>query len=229
MCPLPAAVREVGLRRATRHIAQVCAEAVLPPSVAVWRGSGHLKRVALTFDDGPCELTDAYLRVLEQYGVLATFFVVGEQCAERPDLVANIAAHGHELAGHGYTHRAFPWLHAAGLLEDELARTERLLPEVLPRRRPLVRPPRGATSLVSLAACARAGFTTVLWSFDSGDCRTESVHDVARSLCERPPEPGGILLFHEGQEWTLGALPAVIEQLLEVGHEPVTVGQLLSG
>lgn len=216
------------LGRTTRRLARVVAQAVLPDSVVVWRGPRHRRRVALTFDDGPSEMTEAYLRVLDRYGVRATFFLVGELCAARPDLVIEIAARGHEVAGHGYTHRPFPGLCAADLLENELVRTAELLPKGSLQKRPFVRPPHGEVSLQSLAACARAGFTTVLWSFDSGDWCTDRAHDVARTFREHSPKPGEILLMHEGQAWTLGALPAVLEQLLEVGHEPVTVGQLLA-
>src|SRR5260370_41632004 len=100
------------LRAAGRHSARRLARAILPEAVVVWQGRAarpatgarHRRPVALTFDDGPNELTRAYLEVLERFGARATFFVVGEMCADHPELVAAIAAGGHELSAHGYTH-----------------------------------------------------------------------------------------------------------------------------
>jgi peptidoglycan/xylan/chitin deacetylase (PgdA/CDA1 family) len=209
--------------RRIRHGVRSVAERVLPSSLVVWRGRRDRRRIALSFDDGPCELTRDYLAVLERYRARATFFLVGEACASQPELVHAIAARGHELAGHGYTHRRFPTLSAAEL-EDELLRTQALLP---PRSegRLLVRPPHGAVSLSTIFVCARMGFTTALWSDDSGDWCTQSAADV-RSADWRP---GAIVLMHEGQTWTLEALPRILGKLRQEGHELVTVGELLDG
>jgi len=210
----------------SRRLAKALVQAILPPSLVVWRGPASLRRVALTFDDGPTQLTRAYLDVLDRVGARATFFVIGKLCDRHPDVVADVAERGHELCGHGYTHRTFPRLHRVGLLRDELRRTASLLPPSR-RDRPMVRPPHGAVSLMSLATCARAGFTTVFWSLDSGDSRTDRSADVVSAVVGRRLEPGAIVLFHEGQRWTLDALPTVVERLKEAGHDLVTVGDLL--
>jgi peptidoglycan/xylan/chitin deacetylase (PgdA/CDA1 family) len=209
-----------------RRLVKAIAEAALPPSVVVWRGSGLVRRVALTFDDGPSDLTRAYLDVLESAGARATFFVVGELCAKNPVMVGEISQRGHELAGHGYSHRRFPSLCKLGLLRDELYGTARLLPAD-PRARSMVRPPHGAVSPASLAACAGAGFTTVLWSRDSGDCRTTQASEVVARTLRAGIEPGMIVLFHDGQSWTLEALRTVVTRIAGAGHEMVTVSELL--
>lgn len=208
----------------------------MPESVVAWHGrvgrmatSGSSgRRLALTFDDGPSELTSAYLDVLRRFGARATFFVVGGLCALHPEIVSAIAAGGHELAGHGYTHRPFPGL-VADDLRAELTRTSALLPRASGKR-PLVRPPHGAVSLSSIITCARAGFTTALWSHDSGDWRTTRADEVCAAFeGEKLPGPGAIVLLHEGQSWTLDALPRVLGMLSEGGHDLVTVGELLGG
>ena len=112
-----------------------------------------------------------------------------------------------------------------GLLEGELAQTEALLPRS--GRRRMVRPPHGGVSLPSLVTCARAGFTTVLWSHDSGDSRTDSPDRVVRAVLNVRIPGGSIVLLHEGQKWTLDALPEIVHALKEGGHEMVTVGELL--
>jgi peptidoglycan/xylan/chitin deacetylase (PgdA/CDA1 family) len=202
------------------------AAGALPRSVLVRQGSTARKRVALTFDDGPHAMTDAYLDVLDRFGARATFFVVGRACGEHREALRHIVARGHEVAGHGFTHTAFPKLGAAAL-RDELERTAALLPPVRTGLR-LVRPPTGATSLRSLALCARAGFTTVLWSRDSDDCRTTSPDEVAARVAPEVVAPGDIVLLHEAQAWTLAALPRILEGLARGGFEAAAVSELLA-
>jgi len=242
---LPA--RGSSLHERVRRGAKLLAEQVLPESMVVWRGrEGRSKpltalrgvvfggaakvasagRVALTFDDGPTSLTPAYLDILAQLDVRATFFLVGKLCERHPELVAAIAARGHQLAGHGYTHRRFTALSQAELA-DELERTRRLLPpgDGLVE---LVRPPFGAVSLTALAACRRHGFTAVLWSLNSGDWRSHDAGQIERNMAEQAAAPGEIVLLHEGQSWTMKALPAIVGGLRQAGHELVTVGELLA-
>ena len=219
------------LKARGRRSAKAIAEALLPTSLVAWRepgtrrGQGGAGRVALTFDDGPTPLTRDYLAVLERYGVRATFFLVGELCARHPELVLAIQRAGHELAGHGYTHRRFTNLTPRALI-DELERTRALLPAE-PNKRPVVRPPHGSVSLTSTVTSASAGYTTVLWSYDSNDWATHQASEVTRTFEEQPVDPGEIVLFHEGQTWTLDALPRVIERLRRAGHELTTTGELL--
>ncbi len=222
------------LRAVARRAARGLARAILPESLVTWQaaaptavGAAQRRRpIALTFDDGPDELTPDYLEVLARFGARATFFVVGERCAAHPELVSAMAAGGHELSVHGYTHCRFPGL-SASELRKELNRTASLLPLRSGRRR-LVRPPHGAVSVSSLFTCASAGFTTVLWSHDSGDWCTRNADDVCAAFeDERALRPGAIVLLHEGQPWTLHALPTVLGKLSEAGHDLVTVGDLL--
>src|SRR5262245_32986684 len=81
------------------------------------------KRVALTFDDGPDELTPEYLELLDHFGVPATFFVCGAIAVERPDLIREYVRRGHQLANHGYDHARFTKLSRKELL-DQLVRTD---------------------------------------------------------------------------------------------------------
>ena len=196
-----------------------------PRSLLVRRGGATDPRVALTFDDGPDELTPRYLDVLDRLDVRATFFVVGESCLRHPGHLREIVARGHEVASHGHTHRVFPSLSARDLA-GELALVEREIPPS-EGRRPLLRPPRGSLSPQSLLRCAAAGYTTVLWSVDSDDCRTEAVDEIVRRASEAGP--GDIVLLHEGQPWTLEALPPIVASVRAAARKLATVSELLSG
>jgi peptidoglycan/xylan/chitin deacetylase (PgdA/CDA1 family) len=223
---------EPELRAGSRRGVRALAQAILTSSLVVWRGPEAQRlprhapgRVALTFDDGPMQLTPGYLAVLQRLGVRATFFVIGQACARHPELVREIADQGHELAGHGYTHRRFTKLSHAEL-GAELARTEALLP---PKKngRSLVRPPHGSVSMRSMLTCMQKGFTTVLWSFNSNDWCNKETALVERTFNEQSARAGEIVLLHEGQSWTMDALPAIVGALRKAGHELVTVGELL--
>jgi peptidoglycan-N-acetylglucosamine deacetylase len=215
--------------RAPTLVGRLRAAAVgaLPEAVLVRHGPrrGGGRRVALTFDDGPHELSPRYLEVLARHGARATFFVMGSASVERRQTLLDMVAEGHEVSSHGFSHRPFPSLSAAEL-DDELDRTAEVLPP--PRtRRPLVRPPYGALSPLSLLRCARAGYTSVMWSLDSDDCRTSVPAEVAARLRPEAVAPGDIVLMHDGQPWTLAALPEILGNLGAAGFQLVPVGELL--
>jgi peptidoglycan/xylan/chitin deacetylase (PgdA/CDA1 family) len=181
------------------------------------------RRVALTFDDGPDAMTPEYLSVLSRLGVRATFFLVGENAARRPDVAREIVRRGHEIGGHGWTHEAFSTMsHAA--LSQELALTSTVLPSN--GRRPMMRPPRGALSLRALLQLAGAGYRVVLWSVDSDDCRARDPRAIERRLAPGRLVSGDVVLMHELQPWTLQALPRVVGALHDAGWDLVTVGDL---
>jgi len=197
-----------------------------PRSVLAIRGSrrDRTRRIAITFDDGPDAMTRGYLDTLGELGIPATFFLIGENAARAPDAVADVVRRGHEVGGHGWSHTPFPAL-TAGALLDEIGRTAAAIP--VPIR--LVRPPCGALSMRALAQVASAGYRTVLWSLDSDDCRTRDPHEVARRMSPARVRSGDIVLMHEMQAWTLGALRRAVPVLRDAGFTFTTVGDLIDG
>lgn len=206
-----------------RRAASALLDALPPNALLVRRGRRDRARVALTFDDGPDDATPAYLDALDALDVRATFFVLGGCCALRPELLRAIVARGHEVASHGFTHRHFPALEAREL-RDELDLTRELLPPAT-RARPWVRPPGGELDVASVLGCARAGYAIALWSVDSADCRTRDPRRVVdRAMRARA---GDVVLLHEGQRWTLDALPELVGRLRAVGLEPGTLADVV--
>ena len=197
------------------------------PLILVKRGprTHGSKRVALTFDGGPGDMTARYFDECDRLGVRATFFLVGENVAKRPESVLEYVRRGHEVAGLGYTRTPFPRL-AAAVLVDELTRTSDLFP---PSRtsRPFVRPPDGDVTALSIARVAAAGYVTALWSLDSGDTTTHDPRLIEARVAADRMSDGEIVRFQEGQAWTLEALPRVVSQLQGAGFEACTLGELL--
>jgi peptidoglycan-N-acetylglucosamine deacetylase len=190
------------------------------------RGPAASKRVALTFDDGPDELTPAYLERLDDLGIPATFFVSGERAARHPEIIREYLRRGHQVANHGFDHQRFTALSRRALL-DQLECTEQAIGGQVTGRS-WVRPPHGALDARSLLALRSAGYVVALWSVDSGD---HAEHDPARIAERCSPAivgSGDVVLLHEGQRGTLDALPRIVAALHGAGLECVTMHDLFA-
>ena len=73
----------------------------------LWHGPRDRRRIALTFDDGPNDLTPAYLDVLGELAVPATFFVMGYYLERRSEAMAAYRSGGHQVGSHGFFHKRF--------------------------------------------------------------------------------------------------------------------------
>jgi peptidoglycan/xylan/chitin deacetylase (PgdA/CDA1 family) len=176
--------------------------------------------VALTYDDGPDPVsTPAFLALLAAYDVRATFFLLGEHAVRHPALVREIADAGHELAVHGWTHRATPTL-PPGVLAAQVRRAAVAIEEVGGTPVHLYRPPYGVLSTETLVAGRTAGLRTVLWSAWGRDWeRTATPERVVRTVT-RTLRPGGTVLLHDTdrtaapESWrvTLAASRALLEE-----------------
>ena len=123
------------------------------------RGPAASKRVALTFDDGPDDLTEQYLDLLDDLGVPATFFVIGEHCAARPELVREYLRRGHQIAGHGYDHTRFTKLGRKAAARSVRAHRDAHSAGRSPAARGCARRTARSTSRASLTLIA-AGYTS---------------------------------------------------------------------
>lgn len=188
------------------------------------RGTG--RRVALTFDDGPDpQRTPAVLDLLARQGVRATFFVVGARAEAHPELVRRMAAEGHVVGNHSYTHSwRFP-LRSLGRTVEELRRTGEVLHRITGRQPRLFRPPFGVTNPTIARAVRRLGLDPVGWSIRSLDTMGQSPERVAARILRRL-HPGAVILLHDrcaGSERLVGLL---VEGLRSRGLEPVTLPEL---
>lgn len=190
------------------------------------RGPAATKRVALTFDDGPDDMTLRYLDVLDDLGVPGTFFVLGEHAHEHPELIREYVRRGHQVAGHGYDHQRFTKLKRGELL-DQCKRTDEAIGGQ-PTGQSWVRPPHGSLDSLSLISLRVAGYVVALWSLDSCDYEDRDVASLTDRCSPHVVSGGEVLLFHEGQEWTLEALPRIVTALHASGMECVTMADLFA-
>ena len=209
-----------------RRVVKEAVFGALPKSRLIRRGPQEQRRVALTFDDGPDPMTPRYLDLLDALRVPATFFVLGQHCERYPDLARDYVRRGHQIASHGYDHQRFPAL-SWSALRDQLERTDAVLgPQ--PVARPWVRPPYGKIDARVLGQLLAHGATIALWSLDSHDYEIRDPEELVARCAPSQVEPGEVILLHEGQQWTLDALPRIVEGLRGAGYEMVTMADLLA-
>ena len=184
-------------------------------------GVGMPGHVALTFDDGPDPAsTPKFLETLDDLGLHATFFMLGDMARRSPGLAADVAAAGHEVAVHGDQHRSQILL-TPGAAADDVARARDAVAGATGVEPLWFRPPYGTLSLGGMRGARRAGLRTVLWTAWGRDWRSEAtptsvVGDVLHGYVD-----GGTVLLHDSdctsapECWlaTLGALPALASEL----------------
>lgn len=191
-----------------------------------WAGPCEKPIVALTFDDGPHPIfTPQILRILEDHGIPATFFVVGRNAKRNPELLRLIKEKGHALGNHTFSHVRITAA-SNGNLKEEIERTRDIIFLETGINTPLFRPPFGAFDARSLAEVAHRNLEVVLWSVDSRDWATHSIGDIRRNV-EKRAHPGAIILMHDVHQQTVEALPGLVEFLKRMGYTFVTIPELL--
>ncbi|WP_406110311.1 polysaccharide deacetylase family protein [Kitasatospora purpeofusca] len=178
------------------------------------------KVVAITVDDGPDpRYTPAVLALLDQYGIRASFFLIGENADAHPDLVREVAARGHHIANHSWSHPDLSGLSAAKV-RDELGRTCELLGRLTGRAPTWFRAPGGGWSPTVLKVGAELGMRPMAWSVDPQDWATPGT-DVITKRLEKELRPGAIVLTHDGggdRSQTVAALKTFLPLLIDSGY-----------
>jgi peptidoglycan/xylan/chitin deacetylase (PgdA/CDA1 family) len=171
--------------------------------------------VWLTIDDGPSDETSALLDLLDRHAAKATFFMVGERAAARPELVREVLQRGHELGNHSNSHpQARFWALGPAQMGREIGQCQQTLSAIAGASPRWYRSVVGMTNPFVGAALKRHGLTRVGWSargFDGVGCTPEGV--IARIAPDL--KPGAIVLLHEGAAHghNLAIIEAVLKQL----------------
>jgi peptidoglycan-N-acetylglucosamine deacetylase len=209
---------------------------VFRPLAAAWHipcRLDHARGVALTFDDGPHpEGTPAVLDHLARRGAVATFFLVGEQVARRPELARRIVADGHEVAIHGYRHTLLLRRRTKELAAD-LDRCVATIEDATGVAPTLYRPPYGVFSSAALAHVRQRGWRPLLWSTWGRDWRRRTNPVEIARLATRGLRAGDVVLLHDSDAYssadswrrTAAAVPSVIDAVESLGVSAVAITQ----
>lgn len=200
-----------------------------------YRGAVHERVVALSFDDGPNEpYTTQLADFLADQRIRATFFQVGS-CAERfPDVCRRLAADGHEIGNHSYSHQFHRcWIDST--MQIEIDRTQRVLSDITGIVPALYRPPWLLRTRPLFRSLADRGLQPVSGEF----CHPLEPFQPAATLIAkrvlRTVRPGKIIIFHDGFDArggnranTVEAVKIVVRSLRGYGYRFATVSELLA-
>ncbi|MCX7421663.1 MAG: polysaccharide deacetylase family protein [Planctomycetia bacterium] len=205
---------------ALRQLLKTTFKAIVPPSWLLIQGpktasSAGYVEVALTIDDGPHPgHTPRVLDLLAAANMKATFFVVGDSCRRYPDVIRRIAAEGHELGNHTWSHSEPTKTTTAKFLK-ETQQTRQLLQDLTGQDCRLTRPPKGELTFGKTLGLWQQQQTIVLWNVDPKDYAMDD-REKMRRWCENYlPQNGDIVLLHDDQPYSATCL----ERLAAIHHK----------
>ena len=212
--------------------------AVLPNNTfygpIISHGSPNEKIIAITFDDGPYSpYTEEILDVLKEKNIKATFFMLGHNAKNHPEIVKRIVNEGHQIGNHTYSHKDLLKTTREEMIE-ELNATNKILFEIIGQDVKIMRPPFGAKDANVVKTAQEKGFQVITWSVDGKDWLNRGVNITSSEILNKA-KSGDIILLHDGdevksknsREQTVIVTKILIDELLEQGYELTTVDKLL--
>jgi len=192
--------------------------------------------VYLTFDDGPNpKITPKVLDLLDQYGYLATFFVIGEHVRQYPELTREIIRRGHGIGNHSDAHGYTFAMHSIDGYTRELKASQQAIFDATGTWPRYFRAPFGFRSPLLEPALCQTGLSLMSWTRRGFDTRCRSSRKVLERLT-RHLSSGDILLLHdgpfsqsqEGSAVVLKVLPELLSVLKQRNLRSVPVPQTQS-
>ncbi|MEY2500050.1 MAG: peptidoglycan-N-acetylglucosamine deacetylase [Verrucomicrobiota bacterium] len=183
--------------------------------------------IALTFDDGPnATLTPKLLDLLAARHLKATFFVVGQNAADHPDILKRAVREGHEIANHSWSHPNLGKM-SDEAVRRELQKTDDAIAAAIGKRPTLLRPPYGSiTAHQKKWIHEEFGYRIIIWDVDPLDWKRPGPSVVTARILKET-KAGSIVLAHDIHPPTIEAMPATFDQLMKKGFKSVTVTELL--
>ncbi len=199
-----------------------------PPArlLSLSAGSGNLRQIALTFDDGPSlAKTPALLDALDEANAPATFFVVGSRAAEAPGLLRRMAKRGDEVENHSFTHPNMNLL-LLPEAESEIVRGSVVIQALTGKQPHFFRPPGGNANPAVQRLAQGCGLSVAYWTVDAVHYEDLGSPSGLVAYVLAHVHPGSIVLMHNGPEVTALAIPALVAALRAQGYSLVTLAEI---
>jgi peptidoglycan-N-acetylglucosamine deacetylase len=199
---------------------------------SVYRGPGRRRTIALTFDDGPSEGTLPLLEYLEKEGVWATFFQCGMNVRRLPHIAGQVAAAGHQLGNHTYSHPRLTFK-SRDFIDREFSEAQKIIQFETGIAPMLLRPPYGYRWVGMREVQYKLSLLGVMWTTIAYDWRWPADY-VARHVLAHAC-PGGIVCLHDGRgvnpkpdiTATLDAVKRIVPVLKDQGYGFEIVSDLI--
>ncbi|WP_412080263.1 polysaccharide deacetylase family protein [Streptomyces sp. SJL17-1] len=182
--------------------------------------SGVGRSMVLSFDDGPDpRYTPGILETLRRHDCRAMFFVCGEMAVENPDLLREMAADGHVVGNHSWSHPLIPKLRPSRI-RDELGSTSEVVERTLGTAPLWYRAPYGAWNRHSFEIGAELGMEPLAWTVDTLDWKEPGADTIVRRVLDGAA-PGAVVLSHDAggdRAQSVTALRRYLPELLDAGY-----------
>lgn len=196
---------------------------VLSKDVTVSGNGPEEPKIALTFDDGPNHIhTLPLLEGLKERGVKATFFLLGQEVVEHPEIAKRIAEDGHLIGNHSFYHEDLSEMETEEAIM-QVGRTNEVIYEVTGQYPQLIRPPFGHTNKDMIY---EPPMVEVLWTIDSRDWELSDVGMIMQNVLPEAREDA-IILMHDASKSSVQAAFAIVDCLQEKGYCFVTLDEIL--
>ncbi|MCL6570614.1 MAG: polysaccharide deacetylase family protein [Bacillus sp. (in: Bacteria)] len=184
------------------------------------------KMVALTFDDGPTKNVEQLLPLLDKYQAKATFFLIGKEMEDYPEVAQRIVAAGHQIGNHTYSHQRMVFK-TPSYIKEEIEKTDQLIREAGYQGEIDVRPPNGKKLIGLPFYLNKHNRDTITWNLEPDSYYTSTADKV--NYVKEQIKPGSIILLHPmydktGEEQI--AIEGILQVLSDEGYTFVTVNEL---
>lgn len=184
------------------------------------------KHIAISFDAAwGADKTQDIMTVLKEYGVGATFFLVGFWVKEYPQMVKNIADNGFEIGTHTNTHPDMCKLSQEDM-RQELETSTKLITDITGGKVELFRAPFGSYNNTLIDTAQSLGLVTIQWSLDGLDWKGTSAKEITSRVLGKV-KPGDIILFHNNSDHIVEALPMILDRLKMQGYTITCISDLI--
>ena len=184
--------------------------------------------ISITFDCSyEHDNTITILNLLDDYDVKATFFMTGDFIKNNIELVTEVIKRGHEIGNHTTRHLHFN--HQSDLtISNEIMSCHNIFKNLFGQDMTLFRFPYGEYTKSSMSIVRSLNYYPIQWTADSFDWENRGVEHILNNLSMQDAyRPGGILLFHDNGIFTPFALPAIFENIKNLGLKCVKVSELI--
>lgn len=197
---------------------------------AIFLGDTSRRELYLTFDNGyENGYTAAILDTLQKKKVPAAFFVTGHYVQTQPELLKRMAAEGHVIGNHSWSHPDMTTL-SNEQIKQELDRVEQAVAQVTGQKEMhFLRPPRGIFSERTLAVSEELGYINVFWSlaYKDWDTSRQRGWEYAYRNVMAQLHPGAVILLHAVSRDNAEALGKIIDDARKQGYEFKSLKRLL--
>jgi len=185
------------------------------------------KLVALTFDDGPTDVTIKILNDLAKHNAQATFFVLGDRLERFPETTRRIVDEGHQIGNHSFSHKQLNRI-SVNELNAELDKANEAIFKATGIKPTIMRAPYGEHNTKVLEAAQARGMAVIKWSIDSIDWANGTPVSSITQRALKNVQSGDIILMHDLYAQSGKAASIIIQELVERGFELVTVDELIA-